>query len=507
MDDQTKTELLVLNCLIYTDRLAAGGNVAEWAASLASDPTAMNAMFAATGTMAEMTRPEFEQILNEIAQDPAYQQMTIKDVSIQPADPRGDGHQLNAMATFELDGQPIILFKGTSGPLDWHDNGVGGYAGVADTERQQQGLAYYNQQMSQYPAGTQAIVTGHSKGGNIAQYVTVVAGASVAACVSFDGQGFSEPFYDKYAAGVTAYGGKITNISNSSDFVNILLDPVPGSTQWYTGDGVLRAENRDELKHAFFRFHTPYTIFTPDNGRLTIGAVADQPGAVMGGVDDFVAFAQRYMSRDDFMFLASTLMTVPEANAALYGPTYAPPGGTTEFVKRLLMLVRNYCETHGVSSGDLATSLAALLGGTQLRIRGLPLAALVAALYPFTPSTGYSAVTREFTQEVKVQLLQLAQDVEAHGFLQQVGDFFSDPFERYRHWVQGVGLPADAAARESYYRSLADMNNTSAEQIRQIWEDVGAADAEFAGTIKGYTGRLATLRTQIVALLDRIHVG
>ena len=42
-------------------------------------------------------------------------------------------------------------------------------------------------------------VAGHSKGGNKAQYVTVLSD-KVDRCISMDGQGFSQEFIDKYYA-------------------------------------------------------------------------------------------------------------------------------------------------------------------------------------------------------------------------------------------------------------------------------------------------------------------
>ena len=46
---------------------------------------------------------------------------------------------------------------------------------------------------------------------------------SVDRCVSFDGQGFSDEFYEKYADQIAHNKNKIVNCSAESDYVNFLL--------------------------------------------------------------------------------------------------------------------------------------------------------------------------------------------------------------------------------------------------------------------------------------------
>lgn len=73
-------------------------------------------------------------------------------------------------------------------------------------------------------------VVGHSKGGNKAMYVAVTSG-KVSRNISMDGQGFSKEFIDKYWAEINEKGAIITNYSVSSDYVHVLLFPVPNSNQ------------------------------------------------------------------------------------------------------------------------------------------------------------------------------------------------------------------------------------------------------------------------------------
>ena len=117
----------------------------------------------------------------------------------------------------------LVAFKGSTGQKEWQDNGSG--LGLSDTQKQKEALEYIEN--LSYDSIT---VTGHSKGGNKAQYVTVLSD-KVDRCISMDGQGFSQEFLDKYYAEIEKKGGCIKNYFLDGDFVSILLFPVPGSDQ------------------------------------------------------------------------------------------------------------------------------------------------------------------------------------------------------------------------------------------------------------------------------------
>ncbi len=125
----------------------------------------------------------------------------------------------------ERNGETYVTFRGTCGPYEWKDDAVG--LGVADTECQQWALDY----IESLPHDNITVV-GHSKGGNKAQYVTLLSD-KVNRCVSMDGQGFSKEFLDKYWAEIEQKGHLIKNYSYKSDFVHILMNYVPGAQQIY----------------------------------------------------------------------------------------------------------------------------------------------------------------------------------------------------------------------------------------------------------------------------------
>ena len=124
--------------------------------------------------------------------------------------------------------EAVVTFRGTLNAAEWKDNALS--LTTADTPAQIAALNYVNQ-LTQYDSVS---LVGHSKGGNKAQYCAILADqVNIDKCVSMDGEGFSIDFLEKYETQIAANGSKITDYSYKSDFVNILLNDVPGSKQVY----------------------------------------------------------------------------------------------------------------------------------------------------------------------------------------------------------------------------------------------------------------------------------
>lgn len=117
-----------------------------------------------------------------------------------------------------------VVFRGTSCDYEWRDDGKGAY--MTDTVVQKQAAEYVNSLPEKY--GNNMTATGHSKGGNNAQYVTITTDR-IGKCASYDGEGFSNEFIEKYKDKITARAGRITSISSKNDYVNVLMIPIAGT--------------------------------------------------------------------------------------------------------------------------------------------------------------------------------------------------------------------------------------------------------------------------------------
>src|SRR5574344_1299312 len=127
-----------------------------------------------------------------------------------------DAGGIRASCFVDANNEATVAFRGTGGLYDaWKDNVQGEY----DTSTAMQELAekFINEKCGKYDGIT---VTGHSKGGNLAQYVTIKCGDKVDRCLSYDGQGFNNEFITENADSIKENAGKIKSVCAYSDYVN-----------------------------------------------------------------------------------------------------------------------------------------------------------------------------------------------------------------------------------------------------------------------------------------------
>lgn len=132
-----------------------------------------------------------------------------------------------------------VVYRGT-GDGEWPDNGMG--MTQSATIQQQRALSYFETTVDRMniTEGQRLILTGHSKGGNKAQYALMSSeyGELVDACYNIDGQGFSEnaihAWIDKY--GESEYEkrrNKIIGVYGENDYVNVLGHSIVPQDQVY----------------------------------------------------------------------------------------------------------------------------------------------------------------------------------------------------------------------------------------------------------------------------------
>lgn len=257
------------------------------------------------------------------------------------------------------------------GKDEWIDNAIG--LGVSDTERQKAALDYIEN--LPYDSIT---VAGHSKGGNKAQYVTVLSD-KVDRCISMDGQGFSQEFIDKYYAEIQKKGHCIKNYYLEGDFVSILMFPVPGSDQICIDgdDSVIGAEN-----HATSSF---YQFWQDEEGRWHIRCDADGNTALIPGtredslvyLHEFTTFIINVMPKDereragDYIGHILALVFVPDAHFDVDGKRYTPDDlveyllSDPDMLAKVLAYFIKYVETYNLSEDEIR-SLAEVFGMTEL---------------------------------------------------------------------------------------------------------------------------------------------
>ncbi len=156
---------------------------------------------------------------------------------------------LTACTFVNPDGEVFFAFKGT-GKGEWIDNGEG-LSGIAEentykfydaasnepytetvkqdhaTDQQVEALNFFCETVKRNGWGgdNEITVSGHSKGGNKAQFVAVNSGL-VTDCYSFNGQGFSPEalahFKARFGADFDSRRQKIYSFSSHNDYINVL---------------------------------------------------------------------------------------------------------------------------------------------------------------------------------------------------------------------------------------------------------------------------------------------
>ncbi|WP_321385112.1 Mbeg1-like protein [uncultured Enterococcus sp.] len=484
MATPTEEQLLILNSIIYTDDFMLNGqnqSVYDWANSF--DVGSIDE----DNKPGEMSQAEFQNILDTIEKNPdVYKDMMINDVTTEFAGSYEDDNentitQYSTNATITYGNELIIVYKGTGGDTEWRDNGEGGYSNVTDTALQQAALTYYDNMKEIHGGNKNIYVTGHSKGGNKAQYVGVLRGGNdeLKHVYAFDGQGFGQAFLKKYQNLINKNKGKITNISNEYDFVNILLFPIAGNrkyirstTTWGIDNGSSSGIDKAFL-HKFGGWHSPYSMFTTDkNGQLKLNDVVGQ-SELMEQVHGLFKYYAQYMREEDWRYLCYTIMSAMQKGKIPYGDDYSEmPDG---FFDRLLALTKGYTDkTQGVDGQDIFQFIIELFGVNKLSLLTGTLAGIG---YSFIDGEGYTDMVRDFSQTTKDQLLALIEEVENEPWY-DVSKW--DVWYRIdKYLLGGVDFPANGEELTSYYKKIIDMQGTGSEEIRRIFTDVYDTEMDF----------------------------
>ena len=146
-------------------------------------------------------------------------------------------------------GEAVVAFRGTA-LNEWTDDFLG--ANQIDSLQQINALEWYKMVYDKLNLSNYKVtLTGHSKGGNKAKYITIL-NDTVNRCVSFDGQGFSDKFFENYKKEIASRQKYITNHNVDYDYVNILMNDI-GDRIYYYGF--------DYGRGGFAEAHCPNTFF------------------------------------------------------------------------------------------------------------------------------------------------------------------------------------------------------------------------------------------------------
>ena len=176
----------------------------------------------------------YKKVIDSVAKDPVLCGMKISDVN----KPRSDDSGLIVAFVDERKNSAIVTFKGTEREVEWADNArflkynADGNDGVS-TRFQEESLKFYRKWHENNKNIKDIVVSGHSKGGNNATYVTVMDDTnSIRKAVIVNPVGFTKEFYDKYGDRINAKRDIIYNNINEHDAIPVLLN-LDGHNTYY----------------------------------------------------------------------------------------------------------------------------------------------------------------------------------------------------------------------------------------------------------------------------------
>ena len=198
------------------------------------------------------TMKEWRDIINAVKKDPVLCKLKILLIYTDLSE--GGGTCKNAVFVLD-DKEAVVVFKGTdaySGMEQWKDNFYSG--NLSDSPHQVNALNWYRECYEQCHLDRYEVsVTGHSKGGNKAKYVTIL-DPTVSSCVSFDGEGFSDKFFDKYSRQISLRKDRIFNHMVNYDYISVLLNDVGSETYYYGNNLGTGGFMENHLPNTFLRF-------------------------------------------------------------------------------------------------------------------------------------------------------------------------------------------------------------------------------------------------------------
>ena len=271
-------ELLLLEILTYTVDIppmksilkAEGETVGDYMNSIPLDQIEDNVFY-----NTYMNGFDWKNLIMAIRKNPELCKAYISEAHLDDA--YGAGGGISVVFLNREDREAVVAFRGTANE-EWYDDFVG--ANQVDSLQQINALEWYKRAYFRHDLQLYTVtVTGHSKGGNKAKYITVL-NDTPDRCVSFDGQGFSDKFFEFYKKRIQKRQSVIENHNIDYDYVNILMNDI-GSRTYYFG--------YDYGASGFAESHSPNTFFDfGENGSYKMRVNPNGQSPEMQILDQFI---------------------------------------------------------------------------------------------------------------------------------------------------------------------------------------------------------------------------
>ncbi len=440
-------------------------------------------------------------------------------------------------------GNQYVVFRGTAAG-EWPDNFQGGY--LADTEQQLRALAFVERQ-----SGTHITVVGHSKGGNKAKYVAIRSD-KVDRCVSFDGQGFSAAFFEKYGPLIEQNKSKITCYALDYDFVNILLSDIYNDKFFVNGHGVEGFNfQQNHSPNSFFNEAFQFDKCEQSEAMQSLHNFFNyiintgEPQEVADLMDYLGNIANLFMGKKPPKYEEG--YSAEEKRAYILNPENAEELGLffayivryeesgnnitdvlTDIVKGMDFgligegisnrIIDNYelfdMITHGktldmllaaVENGGSALSLLLAYFGVlsdeeaEMIIKALEIAKEKKKIIPtaskkYYIEQGVSYIKRDFSADMRTTLMKQVKEVEDEAFW----DFSKwDVWYRIEDWLGNLDIAHYKNNIQEYHRKVIDINDTTTKQMQNIFDAIDELDDKYGAIFEKKAEEFAAITQEV----------
>ena len=310
----TITQLLIINTILYTTEFnvgqkLVGKTIRDWEREFKFELDSLGHL------PAEINETEMQKVLKTVREDKTYSKIKILDIDNSKSG-YIDGSEPIVNITLKYEDMLYIAYKGTAGGVEWRDNAFAAYPETIYTDAQKEALEYFDKMYEKYVNNTikKVYVTGHSKGGNKAQFIMVMRGSEnskLKRCFSFCGQGFNKTFIEKYSKEIQENKDKIYNISADNDYVNVILYQITDKIKFVKSTTNLGevAKKRAIIRHRFGAWHSPYVMLKEKNGVLVINSKTEQ-SKLMRTLQLFLAYILEKMTVDDAKYFYHAMSSI-----------------------------------------------------------------------------------------------------------------------------------------------------------------------------------------------------
>lgn len=445
-------------------------------------------------------------------------ELTLRDVSV------GDKKSFNAYFT-DKDGNAYAVFRGAD-IGGWENNLKAAY--VADTERQRQALDYINGIDSE-----NITVIGDSGGGNEAKYVALLSNR-VTHCVSFNGQGFSHLFMEKYQDLILENKHKITCYAFDEDITNILLYDIYKAKFFVKSNGDQKPifYNFEFVNQAKYMAKLHYFInyvaaALPEavRGRLFsyLGGIISMKTGKMPpdyikrfSEDQLTGYLISKENTDKLGLVLSYIVAYDEYDKGITGAflellagmglgiltkwlqfleSYANEGNVLRYILKkcdaAVLILKANSAPNGII--DFIEKAAKAYKGNKYII--CPVTAENTAEYDMPANN----TIRDYSEVVREMLLNLTNEV---AFEKPYDVTKWDTWYGMEEWYRHLNIINYQQSIDDYYRKVADINGMSNQQLQLIFYNVDYAVKSYTLKMNEETRKLRDLSNKIRDLIN-----